>query len=134
MTTLPVRRPAVDRLCAEIERNARRARNGIKLAAGVDRPGVGLTPKDVIWRHGRTELWRYRNDDVRYRPPLLIVFSLVTRSHVLDLTPGNSFVERLLAAGFDVFLLDWGTPDERDAANRLEDYVDDAIPAAITHV
>ena len=134
MTTLPVRRPAVDRLRAEIERNARRARNGIKLAAGVDRPGVGLTPKDVIWRHGRTELWRYRNDDVRYRPPLLIVFSLVTRSYVLDLTPGNSFVERLRAAGFDVYLLDWGTPDERDAANRLEDYVDDAIPAAIKHV
>jgi polyhydroxyalkanoate synthase subunit PhaC len=97
MPTLPVRRPAVDRLRAEIERNARRARNGIKLAAGVDRPGVGLTPKDVIWRHGRTELWRYRNDDVRYRPPLLIVFSLVTRSYVLDLTPGNSFGERLLA-------------------------------------
>jgi poly[(R)-3-hydroxyalkanoate] polymerase subunit PhaC len=134
MPTLPVRRPVVDRLHAEIERNARRARNGIKLAAGVDRPGVGLTPKDVIWRHGRTELWRYRNDDVRYRPPLLIVFSLVTRSYVLDLTPGNSFVERLLAAGFDVYLLDWGTPDERDAANRLEDYVDDAIPAAIKHV
>jgi hypothetical protein len=53
------------------------------------------------------------------------------RSYVLDLTPGNSFVERLLAAGFDVYLLDWGTPDERDAANRLEDYVDAAIPAAI---
>jgi polyhydroxyalkanoate synthase len=72
--------------------------------------------------------------DVRYRPPLLIVFSLVTRRYVLDLTLGNSFVERLLAAGFDVYLLDWGTPDERDAANRLEDYVDDAIPAAIKHV
>ena len=29
------------------------------------------------------------------------MFSLVTRSYVLALTPGNSFVERLLAAGFD---------------------------------
>jgi len=41
---------------------------------------------------------------------------------------------RALTAGFDVYLLDWGVPDERDAANRLEDYVDAAIPAAITQV
>lgn len=31
-------------------------------------------------------------------------------------------------------MLDWGTPDERDAANRLEDYVDGYIPAAIDRV
>jgi polyhydroxyalkanoate synthase len=40
----------------------------------------------------------------------------------------------LLAAGFDVYLLDWGTPDERDAANRLEDYVDGYLPAGIDRV
>ncbi len=39
---------------------------------------------------------------------LLIVFSLFSRSYIMDLRPGNSFVERLLAAGFDVYLLDWG--------------------------
>ena len=63
-----------------------------------------------------------------------MVFSLVTRSYILDLTPGNSFIERLLDEGFDVYMLDWGIPDERDAANRLEDYVDAAIPAAINQV
>jgi polyhydroxyalkanoate synthase len=134
MPTLSVTNPAVDRVWSEVERTALRARNGIKLATGTGRPGVGLTPKDVIWRHGRAELWHYRASDVRYGPPLLIVFSLVSRSYILDLTPGNSFIEHLLNAGFDVYLLDWGVPDERDAANRLEDYVDAAIPAAITQV
>ena len=134
MPTLSVPHSAVDRVRSEVERAASRARNGIKLATGTGRPGVGLTPKDVIWRHGRAELWHYRTGDVRYRPPLLIVFSLVSRSYILDLTPGNSFIEHLLTAGFDVYLLDWGVPDERDAANRLEDYVDAAIPAAITQV
>ena len=71
---------------------------------------------------------------MRYGPPLLIVFSLISRSYILDLTPGNSFVEQLLEAGFDVYLLDWGEPDERDAANGLEDYVDDYIPAGIDRV
>jgi polyhydroxyalkanoate synthase len=124
----------LDRVRRDVERNALRARNGIKLVAGVDRPGVGQTPKDVVWQRGRTQLWHYRNDSVRYGPPLLIVFSLISRSYILDLTPGNSFVEQLLAAGFDVYLLDWGEPDERDAANGLEDYVDGYIPAGIDRV
>jgi polyhydroxyalkanoate synthase len=132
----PVPNPldVLDRVRRDVERNALRARNGIKLAAGTDRPGVGQTPKDVVWRRGRSELWHYRSDQVRVSPPLLIVFSLVSRSYILDLTPGNSFVERLIDAGFDVYLLDWGIPDERDAANRLEDYVDDYIPAGIDRV
>jgi polyhydroxyalkanoate synthase subunit PhaC len=134
MPTAPSPQTVLDRVRRDVERNALRARNGLKLVGGLDRPGVGLTPKDVVWQRGRTQLWHYRNDDVRHSPPLLIVFSLVSRSYVLDLTPGNSFVEHLLAAGFDVYLLDWGEPDERDAANTLEDYVDDYIPAGIERV
>jgi polyhydroxyalkanoate synthase len=124
----------LDRVRLDVERNALRARNGIRLAAGLSRPKLGTTPKDVVWRRGRCELWHYRNDDVRVSPPLLIVFSLFSRSYILDLQPGNSFVERLLSAGFDVYLLDWGVPDERDAANQLEDYVDDYLPAAVERV
>jgi len=124
----------LDRVLLEVERNALRARNGIRMAAGLSRPKLGTTPKDVVWRRGRSELWHYRNDSVRFSPPLLIVFSLFSRSYILDLQPGNSFVERLLAAGFDVYLLDWGVPDERDAANQLEDYVEDYLPAAVERV
>jgi polyhydroxyalkanoate synthase subunit PhaC len=124
----------LDRIRHELERNALRTRNGIKLAVGTDRPGVGRTTKDVVWRGGRCELWHYRSDKVTVSPPLLIVFSLISRSYILDLTPGNSFVERLLDAGFDVYLLDWGVPDERDAQNRLEDYADGYLPAAIDRV
>jgi polyhydroxyalkanoate synthase len=119
------------RVGREIERNALRARNGIKLAAGVSRPGVGLTPKEVVWQRGRAQLWRYRNDEIKWSPPLLFVASLVNRSYILDLLPGNSFIEQLRDAGFDVFMLDWGVADERDAGNTLEDYVDGYLPAAL---
>jgi polyhydroxyalkanoate synthase subunit PhaC len=124
----------LDRVRRDVDRNARRARNGVKLVAGIDRPKLGQTPKDVVWERDRVELWRYRADGPRRSPPLLIVFSLVSRSYVLDLRPGNSFVEHLLAAGFDVFLLDWGAADERDADNTLEDYVDGYLPAAVDRV
>ncbi|TFV52390.1 alpha/beta fold hydrolase [Blastococcus sp. TF02A_35] len=139
MPTVPSPQTILDRVRRDVERNALRARNGIRLVAGVDRPGVGCTPKDVVWERGRTQLWHYRNDPethggVRHSPPLLLVFSLISRSYILDLSPGNSFVEQLLRAGFDVYLVDWGEPDERDAGNGLEDYADDYIPAAIDRV
>jgi polyhydroxyalkanoate synthase len=134
MPSAPTPKAVLARVRRDVERNALRARNGIRLVAGVDRPGVGQTPKDVVWQRGRSQLWHYRNENVRHSPPLLIVFSLISRSYILDLTPGNSFVEQLLEAGFDVYLLDWGEPDERDAHNGLEDYVDDYIPAAIERI
>ncbi|CAM3704993.1 alpha/beta fold hydrolase [Smaragdicoccus niigatensis] len=124
----------LERVRREIERNALRARNGIRLATGISKPKTGQSPKDVVWTFGRAELWHYRNDAVRFTPPLLIIPSLVSRSNILDLATGNSLIEALVSAGFDVYMLDWGTPDERDAANRLEDYVDLAIPAAIAQV
>ncbi len=128
----------VERVLNKVGRAGLRARNGVRMATGASRPAVGQTPKDVVWRHGRSELWRYRSaasdPSDTARPPLLIVFSIFSRSYILDLRPGNSFVEQLLAAGFDVYLLDWGVPDERDAANRLEDYVDDYLPVAVERV
>jgi len=124
----------LDRVRREVERNALRARNGIRMATGIQRTDVGLSPKDVVWQRGRCELWHYRSDQVSLKPPLLIIYSLFNRSYILDLRPGNSVIEHLLAAGFDVYMLDWGVPDERDAANQLEDYVDFYLPAAIQRV
>ena len=42
------------------------------------------------------------------------MFALINRPEIFDLRPGNSFVEFLLGEGFDVFLVDWGVPDEED--------------------
>jgi polyhydroxyalkanoate synthase len=130
----PLRNPAVelvDRVRRDVERNALRARNGIKVAAGVDRPRLGTSPRDLVWSRGRAQLWRYRSDRVTLTPPLLIVFSLVSKSYILDLRPGNSFVEHLLSKGFDVFMLDWLPADERHAGDRLEDYADVALSQAV---
>ena len=101
------------------------------MVAGVSRPQLGCTPKDTVWTAGRCELWHYRSDNVTLAPPVLIIYSLLNRSFIVDLAPGNSFIEKLLKAGFDVYMLDWGVPDERDSENTFEDYVDDYIPGAV---
>src|SRR4051812_4102913 len=126
--------PLIARVQRDVERSVLRARNGVRYVRGTHRPELGVTPKDVVWRRGRAQLWRYRSDDVRYRPPVVIVHSLVSRSYILDLRPGSSLVEHLVANGLDVYLLDWGVPDERDADNTLESYVDVALPRALAAV
>jgi polyhydroxyalkanoate synthase len=87
-----------------------------------------------VWARDRAELWRYHGGPIRYAQPILFVHSLVSRSYILDLRPGGSSVEYLLDQGFDVYMLDWGTPDERDAENAFETYVDDYLPRAVAAV
>jgi polyhydroxyalkanoate synthase len=124
----------IQRVQRDVERAALRGRNGLRYAAGTSRPKVGRTPKDVVWQHHKAQLWRYRNDDVRYRPPVVIVHSLVSRSYVLDLYPGNSAIQFFLSQGLDVYLLDWGVADEAEAANTLETYTERYIPEALESI
>ncbi|MEX1171878.1 MAG: hypothetical protein WEG56_04620 [Chloroflexota bacterium] len=121
----------VDTIRRDVERSVFRARNGLRYVTGVSRPGVGLSPKQVVWQRGKARLYRYDSDRRSRRRPLVITFSIMGRSYVLDLLPGSSFVGWLLDAGFDVFLLDFGVPDHVDAGNTLETYVDDYVPRAL---
>ena len=121
----------------DLERSLLRARNGVRYVRGTHRPALGATPKDVVWQRDKAQLWRYRRPStspVTYAQPLLIVTSLVSRSYILDLLPGSSAVEFLRDQGFDVYLLDWGVPDELDADNQLETYVDEYLPRAVDAV
>jgi polyhydroxyalkanoate synthase len=123
----------LSRVRREVERSVLRARNGLRYVTSPAE--VGATPKDVVWSRDRAELWRYRSETpIRYAQPLVFVHSLVSRSYILDLRPGSSSVEFFLNEGFDVFMLDWGVPDERDADNTLETYVDEYLPRAIAAV
>jgi polyhydroxyalkanoate synthase len=92
---------------------------------------TGQTPRDEVWTHRKTTLYRYRNPRVTHPIPVLLVFALINRPDIFDLRPGTSFVEYLLDEGYDVFLLDWGVPGEEDADTGLEYYVCDALPWGI---
>jgi len=137
--------PAADlvaRVRRDVGRNLSRARNGVKYVTGIDRPQVGTTPKSTVWRRDKAQLWRYEGAaeqgaaeaPLTDATPVLIVMSLISRSYILDLSPGASFVAALRAQGFDTYMLDWGIPDERDADNGLDTYVEDLLPAAVQAV
>jgi len=109
---------------------------------------VGLTPKTVIWRKNKATLYRYQASSgaenipgspadapvPRYPVPLLLIYALINRPYIMDLRPGQSLVAYLVNQGFDVFLLDWGDPQDEDAGLTLDDLVMDYMPLAIQQV
>jgi polyhydroxyalkanoate synthase subunit PhaC len=92
---------------------------------------IGATPRDVVWTHRKTTLYRYRSQNRRHPLPVLLVFALINRPAIFDLRPGHSFVEFLLDEGFDVFLIDWGVPEDEDSDMGLDSYVLDELPWGI---
>jgi polyhydroxyalkanoate synthase len=115
----------------EMDRTRVRALNALKLVAGVNPPRIGTTPKELVWSRGKARVWRYRSTHIRFREPVVLFIGLMSRSYIFDLRPGNSFVERLVDAGFDVYLIDWGIPDAAEGNHTLDTYVDDYLAPAL---
>ncbi len=118
----------------EVERTQLRARRGIKLLALRPPPGMSVTPKDEVWSLGKARLWRFQNDQIRYRPPVMLFLGLMGDPSIFDLHPGNSWAERLVAEGFDVFLFDWGRPEAAEGDHTLETYLDEYFIHAVDAV
>jgi len=92
---------------------------------------VGLTPKTLVWRKNKARLYRYdRSTPASQATPIFLVLPLINRAYILDLRPGASLVEFLLGEGFDVFLIDWGTPGDEDRALDITSLVTRYLPRA----
>ncbi len=126
--------PVAERLGLEVERAIARRIKGVDYIAS-PAPAVGLTPKDVIYKAGTVNLYHYKPiADEIYRVPILIVMATTNRGYILDLAPQQSFVEFLLKAGYDVYMLDWTAPTREEHTLTLEDYTQRFIPDCVRRV
>jgi polyhydroxyalkanoate synthase len=97
---------------------------------------IAQTPKELVWTLNKAKLYRYIPvvpPQERKRIPLLLIFALMNRPYILDLRPGNSFVEYLVGRGYDLYLLDWGCPGPEDK-NLKFDYTREYMPRAIRKI
>jgi polyhydroxyalkanoate synthase len=112
---------------------------------------VGCSARRAVWSDHKTTLYEYLPDTPHAAPgsragggpttaarrrarPLLICFALVNRPYILDLQPDSSLVRRLLEAGFAVYLVDWGDPDDGDRLRDLSDYVQRGLGGCVRHL
>jgi polyhydroxyalkanoate synthase subunit PhaC len=119
----------------DMQKNFKRFKRVAEVLTKDPEPLVGQTPKEVIWTKNKAKLYRYQPSIKKTnKVPLLMIYALINKPYILDLTPGSSLIEYLTNKGHDVFLLDWGTPGYEDRDMKFDDYVMDYIPRAVKKV
>src|SRR4051794_8470038 len=119
-------------LYAELEQIAENGKTWNRLMT--TKAKIAQTPKELIWTLNKAKLYHYIPvvpPEQRHSIPLLLVFAIMNRPHVLDLRPGHSFAEYMVRHGYDLYLLDWGAPGPEDRNVKFDDYVLEYLPRVI---
>jgi polyhydroxyalkanoate synthase len=96
---------------------------------------VGTTPSEVVYAEDDMKLLHYiPTAEKSYPVPVLIVYAFVNRYYILDLQPDKSVINKLLNAGLDVYIIDWGYPSGADRYLTLDDYVNGYINNAVDKI
>ena len=94
---------------------------------------IAQTPRKTVWTEGKTTLSRYEplgHGGVALGP-VLICHGLIGRQSMIDLRPDRSLVRNLLAAGVDVFVIDWGDAGAEDSGLGLDHFAGRHLSGAI---
>ena len=92
---------------------------------------LATSPGQVVYRSELFELIQYAPATKQvYRLPLLLVSSYINRPYLLDLKPGRSLVEQMVAQGHVVFLIAWRNPGTEQRHWGYTNYAEAIIEAA----
>ncbi|MCD6018302.1 MAG: poly(R)-hydroxyalkanoic acid synthase, class PhaC subunit [Bacteroidetes bacterium] len=101
----------------------------------IDEVEIAASAKTAVYKEDKLTLYRYdRDTEPTYKTPVLIVYALVNTYKMLDIQPDRSYVKNLLAAGLDVYLIDWGNPTKSDKFLGIDDYVNGYINNCVDFV
>jgi len=122
-----------DQLAHEMGEYGRKLGKGVHNLMNAGEIDEGVTPRTEVYKEDKLTLYRYEapNSVVQNRVPLLIVYALVNRPYMTDIQEDRSTIRNLLDHGQDVYLIDWGYPDEADHALTMDDYINGYIDRCV---
>jgi polyhydroxyalkanoate synthase subunit PhaC len=127
-----------DRVREEVQAHHRALIDSCETLGRIQSVEVGTSPCEVIYTQDKLKLLHYSHEASPDAPdcktPLLICYALVNRPYVVDLDKRRSLVQKLLALGIDLYLLDWGYPDANDSHLDLDDYINDYLNNCVEQV
>ncbi len=106
-----------------------------KMVPAMDEINLEMTPYDIAYSEDKIRLLHFNSPiQKQYKIPIIIVYALINRYHILDIHPQKSWIKNLLNQGFDVYLIDWGTPTNIDKFLGFDDYVNGYIDNCVDFV
>ncbi len=122
------RKIPVERILSKLAEDAEKAKETAKRASDVLleplEATIANTPYDVVYEEDRVKLKHYYPEGgVKFKRPILVVYALINRETMLDLQPGRSVVEKFLAKGLEIYMIDWGYPTRKDKFVSIDDHV-----------
>jgi polyhydroxyalkanoate synthase len=116
----------------DLQRRVQRAR---ELLVNPPEVEVGNTPSEIVYSEGKMNLIHYHPTTQKtHDVPLLVIYALINKPYILDLQPDRSVIRTLVSEGFDVYMIDWGTPTEVDKYISLDDYINWYINDAVDYI
>ena len=105
-------------------------------------PQEQYSERELVFEKDKLTLYHYQLDKQldsfvpanNVQTPVLIVYALVNRPTILDLQQGHSAIAKMLESGLDVYLIDWGYPDESDKHLNLDYYINQQIDACVNYI
>lgn len=81
---------------------------------------------EVVFEIDKVRLFKYQPSSKIKKSiaPVVICYGLFGRQSMIDLQEDRSLVRNLLAAGIEVYVVDWGNPTRADQFLNFDDYVD----------
>jgi class II poly(R)-hydroxyalkanoic acid synthase len=84
---------------------------------------LAVTPGSVVLRNEVLELIQYQPQSEQVRAtPLLVVPPTINKYYILDLAPGRSLIEYLVAQGQQTFAISWRNPNQEQGHFDLDTY------------
>ena len=93
---------------------------------------LAVTPGKVVFQNDLMQLIQYAPaTEAVHRRPMLLIPPWMNKFYIMDLRPGNSMVEWLVARGHTVFIISWVNPDSTFADKGFDDYMLEGPLAAL---
>ncbi len=124
-----------DHMMEELARFSSNILRAPDLVKAPDEMNLEITPYDEVYNIDKVRLLHYAGTQPStHRIPIVIAYALINRYHILDIHPTKSWVRNLLSQGYDVYMVDWGTPSNMDRYLDFDDYVNVYLDSCIDHV
>ena len=81
------------------------------------------TPMHEVYRENKLVLWKTDTPKDTGKVPVILVPALINRQYILDLSETNSLCKSLSDAGYEVYLVDWGTATGEDRWQTFSDVI-----------